>query len=177
MSCIFCDIVAGKAPCHKIWEDDDHLAFLSIFPNTDGFSVVIPKAHHPSYAFDLPDEVLSALMLATKRVAKQLDRAFDDVGRCGMVFEGYGVDHVHAKLIPLHGTASLEQWRPIESTSPKFFARYEGYISSHDAARRRRAAGGAGRPHPPKRRLRHQRSTPGIDFPVARLHVRDSYAF
>lgn len=45
MSCIFCDIVAGKAPCHKIWEDDDHLAFLSIFPNTDGFSVVIPKAH------------------------------------------------------------------------------------------------------------------------------------
>ena len=91
--------MAGKAPCHKIWEDDDHLAFLSIFPNTDGFSVVIPKAHHPSYAFDLPDEVLSALMLATKRVAKQLDRAFDDVGRCGMVFEGYGVDHVHAKLI------------------------------------------------------------------------------
>ena len=68
--------------------------FLSIFPNTDGFSVVIPKAHHPSYAFDLPDEVLSALMLASKRVAKQLDRAFDDVGRCGMVFEGYGVDHV-----------------------------------------------------------------------------------
>ncbi|HGM6989009.1 HIT family protein [Serratia marcescens] len=135
MSCIFCDIAAGKAPCHKIWEDDDHLAFLSIFPNTDGFSVVIPKAHHPSYAFDLPDEVLSALMLATKRVAKQLDRAFDDVGRCGMVFEGYGVDHVHAKLIPLHGTASLDQWRPIESTSPKFFARYEGYISSHDAAR------------------------------------------
>ncbi len=112
--------MAGKAPCHKIWEDDDHLAFLSIFPNTDGFSVVIPKAHHPSYAFDLPDEVLSALMLATKRVAKQLDRAFDDVGRCGMVFEGYGVDHVHAKLIPLHGTASLDQWRPIESTSPKF---------------------------------------------------------
>ncbi len=97
--------------------------------------MVIPKAHHPSYAFDLPDEVLSALMLATKRVAKQLDRAFDDVGRCGMVFEGYGVDHVHAKLIPLHGTASLEQWRPIESTSPKFFERYEGYISSHDAAR------------------------------------------
>jgi len=129
MSCIFCDIAAGKAPCHKIWEDDDHLAFLSIFPNTDGFSVVIPKAHHPSYAFDLPDEVLSALMLATKRVAKQLDRAFDDVGRCGMVFEGYGVDHVHAKLIPLHGTASLDQWRPIESTSPKFFERVTRAIS------------------------------------------------
>jgi len=30
--CVFCDIVAGKAPCHRVWEDDEHLAFLSIFP-------------------------------------------------------------------------------------------------------------------------------------------------
>lgn len=37
MKCIFCEIVAGKAPCHRIWEDEKHLAFLSIFPNTQGF--------------------------------------------------------------------------------------------------------------------------------------------
>lgn len=54
MTCIFCQIVEGKAPCHKVWEDEHHLAFLSIFPNTDGFTVVIPKKHYPSYAFDLP---------------------------------------------------------------------------------------------------------------------------
>ncbi|HGM7031655.1 TPA: HIT family protein [Serratia liquefaciens] len=135
MSCIFCEMVAGRVPCHKIWEDESHMAFLSIYPNTEGFSVVIPKAHYESYAFALPDEVLSELMLATKRVAQLLDRAFDDVGRCGMVFEGFGVDHVHAKLIPMHGTAALEQWQPIESPSAKFFDRYEGYLSSHDAAR------------------------------------------
>jgi histidine triad (HIT) family protein len=50
-TCIFCQIVTGQAPCHTIWEDDGHLAFLSIFPNTPGFSVVLPKAHFPSYAF------------------------------------------------------------------------------------------------------------------------------
>ncbi len=50
MTCIFCQIVEGKAPCHKVWEDEHHLAFLSIFPNTDGFTVVIPKKHYPSYA-------------------------------------------------------------------------------------------------------------------------------
>ncbi len=135
MGCLFCDMVAGKVPCHKIWENDDHLAFLSIFPNTDGFSVVIPKAHYSSYAFALEDEVLSRLILATKQVAQALDNAFEDVGRCGMIFEGFGVDHVHAKLIPMHGTASLETWQPIESHSEKFFKRYEGYLSSHDAAR------------------------------------------
>ena len=29
--CIFCKIVSGEASCHKIWEDELHLAFLSIF--------------------------------------------------------------------------------------------------------------------------------------------------
>lgn len=70
MSCIFCQIVEGKAPCHKIWEDEHHLAFLSIFPNTDGFTVVIPKKHYPSYAFDLPPQALADLMLATQKWRK-----------------------------------------------------------------------------------------------------------
>ena len=132
MSCIFCDIVAGKSPCHKVWEDEYHLAFLSIFPNTEGVTVVIPKAHHSSYAFDLPDSVLSNLMLATKSVAKLLDSKLENVGRTGMVFEGFGVDHVHAKLFPMHGTADMNTWQPIESKVNKYFDKYEGYISSHD---------------------------------------------
>ncbi len=107
MACIFCDIAAGKSPCHKIWEDENYLAFLSIFPNTDGFTVVIPKAHYPSYAFDLEDDVLTGLVLATKKVAKILEQAFPDVARCGMFFEGYGVDHIHSKLSPMHGTADM----------------------------------------------------------------------
>lgn len=68
--CIFCRIVKGEAHSHKIWEDEKHLAFLTIFPNTKGFSVVITKEHFSSYAFDLPDEVLKELIIATKKVAK-----------------------------------------------------------------------------------------------------------
>jgi histidine triad (HIT) family protein len=49
--CIFCKIVKGKAPAHKIWEDKKHLAFLSIFPNTEGFTVVITKKHYPFICF------------------------------------------------------------------------------------------------------------------------------
>ncbi|KKQ84122.1 MAG: Histidine triad (HIT) family hydrolase [Candidatus Woesebacteria bacterium GW2011_GWA1_38_8] len=72
-NCVFCKIVARELPCHKIWEDDDHLAFLSIFPNTDGFTVVTSKKHLPSYAFDNNDKDLTNLLLATKKVAKLLD--------------------------------------------------------------------------------------------------------
>jgi diadenosine tetraphosphate (Ap4A) HIT family hydrolase len=132
--CIFCKIAKKQAPAHVIWEDEKHLAFLSIFPNTAGVSVVITKEHYPSYAFDLSDTVLADLMSAVKKVAKKIDRAFDDVGRTGMVFEGFGVDHIHAKLFPMHGTKD-PLWRPRNSDVQKFFETYEGYISSHDYIR------------------------------------------
>lgn len=135
MSCIFCDIVAGKVPCHKIWEDSDHLAFLSIFPNTPGFSVVIPKRHISSYLFSQEDEVVSDLVIAAKKVGTLLDSALEGVARTGMIFEGYGVDHLHAKLFPMHGTGSSSEFKPIASSVEKYFERYEGYISSHDYKR------------------------------------------
>ncbi len=133
--CIFCKIISGEVPCHKIWEDEKHLAFLSIFPNTKGFSVVVPKKHYSSYAFDLPNEVLSSLVLATKKVAKLLDSKLEGVGRTGMFFEGFGVDHVHSKLFPMHGTEGMGSWKEIASSVDKYFDKYEGYISSHDYKR------------------------------------------
>ena len=134
-SCIFCKIVKGESPSHKIWEDEDHLAFLSIYPNTEAFTVVITKEHHPSYAFDLPDEVLSNLILASKKVGKLLDSTFEDVGRTGLILEGFGVDHIHAKLFPMHGTGHLKSFKQMSSNVDKYFEKYEGYISSHDYKR------------------------------------------
>jgi len=135
-SCIFCQIVKKEVPSHIIWEDEKHLAFLSIFPNTKGFSVVIPKEHHGSYAFDQDDEILKELIVATKKVAKLLDSHFDDVSRCGMFFEGFGVDHLHSKLFPMHGTGDLKNWAPIESKRINtYFEQYPGYLSSNDSNR------------------------------------------
>lgn len=133
--CIFCQIARGEALCHNIWEDGEHLAFLSIFPNTLGFSVVMTKAHYPSYAFQVPDEVLLHLIIAVKKVALLLDEKLADVGRTGMMFEGFGVDHLHAKLFPMHGTANMKEWRQLKTNQEKYFEHYEGYISSHDYRR------------------------------------------
>lgn len=132
--CIFCRIARGEAPCHKIWEDEKHMAFLSIFPNTEGFSVVITKDHYPSYAFDLSEQILHDLVTAAGKVAKLLDAGLDDVGRTGMIFEGFGVDHIHAKLFPMHGTKD-DSWKARHFDVKKYFEKYEGYISSHDYER------------------------------------------
>lgn len=129
--CIFCKIVKNEAPAFKIWEDEKHLAFLSIFPNTLGVSVVITKEHYDSYAFNLPDEVLANLVLASKKVGKLLDEKLEDVGRTGMILEGFGVNHVHAKLFPMHGTKS-DTWKEHLNKPDKFFDKYEGYLSSND---------------------------------------------
>jgi diadenosine tetraphosphate (Ap4A) HIT family hydrolase len=130
--CIFCKIVAGEAPCHKIWEDEKHLAFLTIFPNTPGFSVVITKDHYGSYVADVPSTVADGIFAAARTVAKKLDAAFDDVGRTGFIFEGFGVDHLHCKLVPLHGTKD-DVWKQHKSVGEKkFFEIYPGYIASYD---------------------------------------------
>lgn len=134
-NCLFCKIVSGVVPSHKVWEDGEHLAFLTIFPNTEGATVVIPKAHYESYPFVLPDEVLSNLVLAVKKVAKVLDDGFPDVARTAMVFEGMAVNHVHAKLYPLHGTKSEGGWKPMSSAKKEYFETYPGFVSSHDADR------------------------------------------
>ena len=132
--CVFCKIAVGEAPAHVVWEDNAHLAFLSIYPNTEGVTVVIPKKHYPSYVIDAPKDVVSGLMDASRKVAAILDTKLENVGRTALVFEGFGVDHLHVKLFPLHGTKDAV-WKERKSDVVKYFDDYEGYVSSHDHKR------------------------------------------
>lgn len=131
--CIFCEIVKGKLPSQKIWEDKKHLAILSIFPNTPGVTVVLTKKHLPSYAFKNDNKVLADLLFASKKVGLIIDEVFKDVGRTGMIFEGFGIDHLHSKLFPMHGTSDMKKWKPVISIRREFYDKYPGYLSSHDS--------------------------------------------
>ncbi|MBE8162539.1 MAG: HIT family protein [Bdellovibrionaceae bacterium] len=129
--CIFCQIVAGKSPSYKVWEDSKHLAFLSIFPNTKGVTVLVTKEHYSSNFTKLPTKVREDLIAASAKVSDLLVKAFPSAGRCALVFEGFGVNHIHAKLFPLHGTND-EKWKPISSGRKDFVTNYEGCVSTHD---------------------------------------------
>jgi histidine triad (HIT) family protein len=125
--CIFCKIADGKIPCVKIWEDKKHIAILDKFPNTKGMTLVIPKNHFDSYAFDMKDKEFLELMIATKKVSKLLDKGLK-VKRTAMVMEGLGVNHVHIKLYPIYGLD--EKFKEIWAKDKKYFHKYEGYIST-----------------------------------------------
>jgi len=131
--CIFCEIVAGRFETPGIfWEDEEFMAFLSIDPNTEGFSCVIPKEHHGSDVLKMPDDVLQRFIIASKKVAKVLENYFEDVGRVGVLMEGTGIDHAHIKLMPLHDTPELKrgEWKQFLSGKEFWFDTYEGWICS-----------------------------------------------
>lgn len=130
--CIFCKIVKGEIPCHKIYEDEEFLAFLDIFPNTKGMVLVITKKHYPSYVFEMPEEIYKKLLTTTKKIAKILDKVLK-VQRTAMVMEGMGVDHAHIKLYPLHGLES--KFKEMWASEKVFFEKYEGFITTQQGPR------------------------------------------
>ena len=54
--CVFCDIIVKNDSNAIFWQDDAHIAFLSIDPNTEGFSLVVPKKHHGSDILKMDDD-------------------------------------------------------------------------------------------------------------------------
>jgi len=124
---IFDKIVRGEMQSYKIWEDDNHLAFLTPYPNTPGFTVVVPKTNIGDYFFALTDEQYSNLLKATKKVAVLLEKSLD-VPRVALVFEGTGVAYVHAKLIPLHGELAAKTG--VWSDHTEFTEQYKGFITT-----------------------------------------------
>lgn len=125
--CIFCKISAGQIDAVKIWEDKDFVAILDVNPNTKGMTLVLPKKHFDSYAFDLPNDVYSKFMMASKKVAAVLEKGLG-VKRVAMVMEGMGINHTHIKLYPLYGLS--EKFQEMWASKRVYFDKYEGYIST-----------------------------------------------
>jgi histidine triad (HIT) family protein len=92
--------VAGEIPCYKVAEDEHHLAFLDINPNTAGHTLCIPKKE-TDRLMDLEAQAFSDLMNFSRKVALAL-RQVVPCKRIGMSVIGLEVPHVHVHLIPLN---------------------------------------------------------------------------
>lgn len=101
--CIFCKIVAGDIPSKKIYEDDQHIAFLDIFPAGRGHSLVIPKQHYVDI-HAMPADIYGAIAATAKKVADLLQVKLNSEGTT--VFQmnkdaGWQtVFHAHMHVIP-----------------------------------------------------------------------------
>ena len=135
-NCLFCWFVDRSIDTPWIfWEDEEFMAFLTIFPNTKGATVVIPKKHYPSDVLALDDKILQKFILSAKKVSNILLAKYEDVGRVGLIMEWTGINHAHIKLYPMHWTDYLKrgEWKALPATSNTYFETYEGYLSSSDS--------------------------------------------
>jgi histidine triad (HIT) family protein len=110
MSTIFSKIVSGEIPCHKIYEDDHHLAFLDIMPLVMGHVLCIPKKE-VDYIYDLSPVELSALWAFTQPIANAVKQAIS-CKRVGVAVIGLEVPHAHIHLVPLNQVGDINFTRP-----------------------------------------------------------------
>ena len=120
MSCVFCRILQGEIPCHKVYEDDAVFAFLDIHPIRPGHTLVIPRAHIPHF-INVEDGTYTRLMGISKRIATAT-QALTKPARVGLVIAGFNVPHTHVHVIPLLDPLDIEPRKRPTSPPAEAFA-------------------------------------------------------
>ena len=100
---IFAKILRGEMPCVKVYEDEQVLAFMDIFPQAPGHVLVVPREPARNL-LELTDGALQGAMLRVKRIAQAVKKALNPDGIVMTQFSGapagQTVFHVHFHIIP-----------------------------------------------------------------------------
>jgi len=111
--CVFCKIIAGKIPAHKVYENDKIFAFLDVSPVNQGHVLVVPRAHHADL-LETPDDVLSDMITRTKKIATAVMKAVKadgfNLGCNTKKAAGQAVFHTHFHVIPRFDNDGLKHW-------------------------------------------------------------------
>ena len=97
-NCIFCKIINKEIPSSFTYEDDKFVAFLDIEPQSDGHTLLIPKAHYP-WMTDVPDEIIGDIFIVTKKLMRKL-MVEKNCEFVKIKVIGKDVPHFHIHLIP-----------------------------------------------------------------------------
>ena len=111
--CVFCQIIKGEIPAHKVYEDDKVLAFLDIKPVNPGHVLVISKNHYQNME-SISEEDLSALILVVKKIGAKLKERLGVSGynviENNDAISGQVIPHIHFHIVPRIEGDNLLQW-------------------------------------------------------------------
>ena len=109
---IFAKILRGEAPCVKIFEDDDVLAFMDTFPQSQCHCLVIPKNTHARNLTDFPPERLGVYFAAVQKLTKAVIKALTPDGVVVTQYNGapagQTIFHLHVHVIPRYSNLPLQ---------------------------------------------------------------------
>jgi histidine triad (HIT) family protein len=107
---IFAKILRGEASAFSVYESDDCLAFLDVMPQSDGHTLVLPKAAAEDL-FDLDENMAATLIKAVQHVARGVREAFNPDGIQLMQLNGTAagqtVFHIHMHIVPVYAGQPL----------------------------------------------------------------------
>ena len=102
---IFAKILRGEIPSVKVFEDEETLCLMDIFPRSEGHCLVIPKTPCRNL-LDATPQQLAACMKTVHKVANAAKAAFDADGITLLQFSeaagGQEVFHLHFHIHPRH---------------------------------------------------------------------------
>ena len=121
--CIFCKIAKGEIPTETIiYRDKDVCAFLDVKPVNLGHALVIPNEHYESI-FDLPEDTLSAMTRAAKKVAEAIKISLKargiNIGMNNGAHAGQLIFHSHIHVIPRFEGDGYKLWKNKKSFGQK----------------------------------------------------------
>lgn len=116
-NCVFCQIVQGIIPAHKVYEDEFTMAFLDKAPVQKGHVLVIPKDHYDRFE-DVDEEDLETLISTVQKVGRAVMKLPNVIAYNIKLNNGPGagqvVDHVHFHVIPRYQEDGLKDWEGTE---------------------------------------------------------------
>ena len=108
---IFAKILSGAVPSVKVYEDDEVLAFMDIFPQAEGHTLVVPKGVMARNLLDMPASRIDAFMERVQKIAIAVDEALSPDGIVIVQYNGapagQTVFHLHFHIIPRREGDSL----------------------------------------------------------------------
>lgn len=108
---IFAQIIRGDVPCYKLYEDDDVLAFLDLFPQSYGHALVIPKRSAACNILDVDTEALCKVMgvvqKLTRVIVDELRPEGVQVAQFNGAPAGQTVFHIHVHIVPRYAGESV----------------------------------------------------------------------
>lgn len=101
--CLFCKIVAGEIPCHKVFENEKVIGFLDIFPVSKGHTLVIPKIHAQDLAAGSMDDAVELMRVIhdlAPKITKALGASGYNLGMNHGIDAGQDILHTHFHIMP-----------------------------------------------------------------------------
>ena len=101
---IFARVLRGDIPSTRVWEDDHILAFMDVFPQSEGHVLVISKTSQARNLLEIEPEVLARVTAAVQRTARAVVKALSPEGFSILQYNGDAggqtVFHLHFHIVP-----------------------------------------------------------------------------